>query len=34
MSSTEDQASKEALMDVEDAAARRTFAHEPDEGET
>ena len=32
MSSTEDQAKKEVLMDAEEATGR-TFAHEPGEGE-
>jgi len=33
MSSTEDQAQKEALLTTEEEAASRTFAHEPGEGE-
>src|SRR5829696_3891726 len=33
MSSTEDQASKEILLNTEEEAASRTFAHEPGEGE-
>jgi quercetin dioxygenase-like cupin family protein len=33
MSSTEDQARKEALIDAEEQAASRTFAHQPGEGE-
>ena len=33
MSSTEDQARKEAMLNAEEVAASRTFAHEPGEGE-
>jgi quercetin dioxygenase-like cupin family protein len=33
MSSTEDQAPKEVLLDAEEDGASRTFAHEPGEGE-
>jgi hypothetical protein len=33
MSFAEDQASKEALLNAEEDAASRTFAHEPGEGE-
>ena len=33
MSSTEDQAPKEVLLNTEEEAASRTFAHDPGEGE-